>query len=348
MESDLYSEFVKDQQNVKVCKFTGETPVRFLSYWRLFRKYHPDTIFFVNGWLGLFPWYAYLAARLCGAKRVLAIEHLLADSPEKVVGTGLWNARRRLIGHHARAIWRIRLAGLISHKTVTVSNAVRDKLIQDYGYPSTKTVAILNGVDLKHYTRSSSYRSASKKTELGLVASDLTVLSIANLTAQKRIDVLLDAFHIVSRIQPRARCVILGYGPLESELRARAVDLGLMQTVLFAGYVGDVRPYLEMADVFVLSSDKEGLPLALGEAMAYGIPCVVTDAGGNREITVHGETGYIVKPGSPEQLAEAINYLLIHDEERSRMGANAEHRVQEFFNIENSMHALKRELVEES
>lgn len=348
MESDFFSAYLKDQQNVRVVKVTNESPRRFVSYWRLLRTFHADTILFVNGWLGVFPWYAYLAARLCGAKRVLAIEHLLADSPERELRTGLWNALRRLIGHHARAIWRIRLAGLISHKTVTVSNAVRDTLIQDYGYPSTKTVAILNGVDLKHYARPSGCRSASKKTELGLVASDLIVISIANLTAQKRIDVLLDAFHIVSKIQPRARCVILGYGPLESELRERAVDLGLMQTVLFAGYVGDVRPYLEMADVFVLSSDKEGLPLALGEAMAYGIPCVVTDAGGNREIMVHGETGYIVKPGSPEQLAEAINYLLVHDEERSRMGANAKQRVWEQFNIENSMNALKRELVEES
>ena len=114
MESDLYTEFVKDQQNVTVWKFTGKTPVRFLSYWLLFRKYHPDTILFVNGYLGLFPWYAYVAARLCGAKRVSAIEQLLADSPEVVVGTGPWNALRRSIGHFARVKWRIKLAELLT------------------------------------------------------------------------------------------------------------------------------------------------------------------------------------------------------------------------------------------
>ena len=54
LESDLYSEFVKDQPNVKVWKVAGETLVRFFSYWLLFRKHHPDTILFVNGWLGLF------------------------------------------------------------------------------------------------------------------------------------------------------------------------------------------------------------------------------------------------------------------------------------------------------
>ena len=344
MESDVYSELLKDQQNVMVWKFTGETPVRFLSYCFLFRKYHPDAILFVNGWLGLFPWYAYLAARLCGAKRVSAIEQLLADSPERVVGAGLRNRFRRLIGYHARAIWRIRLAGLLSHKTVTVSNAVRDILIQDYGYPVTKTITVLNGVDLQHYAHSNSCRSTGKRIELGLVASDLIVLCISNLNAQKRIDVLLDAFRIVSNNNPKATCVILGSGQLESELRKKAVELALADQVIFTGQVGDVRPYLEVADLFVLSSDKEGLPLSLGEAMAYGVPCVATDVGGNKEIVAHGQTGLLVKPRSPEQLAEAIEYLLAHPEERCRMGANALRRVHEHFNIEDSMGRLKRVL----
>ena len=348
MESDMYSEFLKDHQNVKVWKFAGEAPGRFLPYWSLFRKYHPDTVLFVNGWLGLFPWYAYLAARLCGAKRVLAIEQLIADSPEKVMGTGLLNALRRLIGYHARAIWRIRLAGLISHTTITVSNAVRDKLIQDYGYPITRTVTIHNAVDLQFYARSRSSSSASKKAELGLVATDPIVLCISNLNAQKRIDVLLDAFCIVSKNHPRARCVILGSGQLESELRRKTEELGLADKTLFIGQVSDVRSYLEMADLFILSSDKEGLPLSLGEAMAYGIPCIATDVGGNKEIVSHGQTGLLVKPRSPEQLAEAIEYLLAHPEERCRMSINALRRVQEHFNIEDSMRQLKRELLGET
>ena len=348
LESDLYSEFVKDQPNVKVWKVAGETLVRFFSYWLLFRKHHPDTILFVNGWLGLFPWYAYLAARLCGAKRVLAIEHLIADSPESVVGAGLRNSFRRLIGYHARAIWRIRLAGLLSHKTITVSNAVRDILIQDYGYPVTKTITVRNGVDLQHYAHSNTCRSTGKKTDLGLRDSDPIVLCISNLNAQKRIDVLLDAFRIVSNNNPKATCIILGSGQLESELRKKTVELALTDKVIFTGHVGDVRPYLEVAYLLVLSSDKEGLSLSLAEAMAYGIPCVATDVGGNKEIVAHGQTGLLVKPRSPEQLAEAIEYLLAHPEERSRMGANALRRVHEHFNIEDSMGRLKRVLFGET
>ena len=180
------------------------------------------------------------------------------------------------------------------------------------------------------------------------MATDPIVLCISNLNAQKRIDVLLDAFRIVSKNHSRARCVILGSGQLESELRRKTAGLDLVGNVIFAGHVGDVRPYLEVADLFVLSSDKEGLPLSLGEAMAYSIPCIATDVGGNKEIVSHGQTGLLVKPGSPEQLAEAIEYLLGHPEERCRMGANSLRRVQEHFNIEDSMRRLKRVLLGET
>ena len=134
---------------------------------------------------------------------------------------------------------------------------------------------------------------------------------------------------------------------MESKLRTKTVELGLAGKVIFKGHVSDVRSYLEVADLFVLSSDKEGLPLSLGEAMAYGVPCIATDVGGNKEIVSHGQTGLLVKPGSPEQLAEAIEYLLAHPEERSRMGVNARRRVQEHFNIEDSMRRLKRVLLGE-
>ena len=118
--------------------------------------------------------------------------------------------------------------------------------------------------------------------------------------------------------------------------------------MIFTGHVSDVRSYLEVADLFILSSDKEGLPLSLGEAMAYGIPCIATDVGGNKEIVSHGQTGLLVKSGSPEQLAIAIEYLLAHPEERCRMGINALRRVREHFNIEDSMRQLKRVLLGEA
>lgn len=120
---------------------------------------------------------------------------------------------------------------------------------------------------------------------------------------------------------------------LEGLSRAQSIERGLVGVVQFVGHVEDVHPYLELADLFLLSSENEGLPLVLGEAMAYGIPCIATDVGGTKEIILYGQTALLVKPRSPEQLAEAIEYLLAHPEERYHMGINGLRRVHEHFNI---------------
>ena len=133
------------------------------------------------------------------------------------------------------------------------------------------------------------------------------------------------------------QCTIVGDGSLKTALIARACTLGICDSVHFAGHVEEIRPYYEAADLFVLSSSKEGLPLALSEAMAYGLPCVATDVGGNAEIIAHGETGLIVEPGSAEKLASAILYLLNNDDSRRQMGQKGRLRVQEHFDINENM-----------
>lgn len=347
--SDVFSPYLGSQSNVLVlCR--GPVPsVPFMSCWSIFLKLRPQPIVFVNGWLGLFPWHAYLAARLSGASRLFAIEHLTADpAPPMVAGYGIWNYVRRHLGWQARTMWKLRLPGIVVDQTVCVSNAVRERLVGHYGYPERKTITVLNGVDLNHYGSSEVARLRSREAKGDQVSPDTTLLCIGNLWKQKRVDILLDALSLVVKDHPLCKCTIVGSGPLETELRAQSIRLGLSAVVQFVGRAEDVRPYLEAADLFVLSSENEGLPLVLGEAMAYGIPCIATDVGGNKEIVSHGQTGLLVKPGSPEQLAEAIEYLLAHPEERCRMGINARRRVHEHFNIEDSMRRLKRVLLGET
>jgi glycosyltransferase involved in cell wall biosynthesis len=242
-------------------------------------------------------------------------------------------------------IWRLRLPGMLSDKTICVSHSIRERLIGDYRYSKSKTVVIHNGVDLRRYAPS---RNPLQKAhgETSLDCSGEILLSIANLTHLKRIDVALEAVRLVVKARPSCRYIIVGGGNQENTLRAQSRKLGLAGVVQFVGQVDDVRTYLEQADVFLLSSDNEGLPLVLGEAMACGIPCIATNVGGNKEIVSHGETGLLIPSGSPEQLAEAIEYLLAHPEERRRMGDNARRRVQEHFNIEDSMRQIKQVCLE--
>jgi glycosyltransferase involved in cell wall biosynthesis len=343
--SDVFTQYLGEQKNVRVLSHGPIPSIPFSTCWRILRGLQPHVIVYVNGWLGLFPWYIYLAGRITLARRVIAIEHLTAaPAPPELAEAGVWNFVRRHIGWQARSLWKQRLAGLLVDRTICVSNAVRERLVDDYGYPARRTVTVLNGVDLQYFRPSGSVSEESSQVASTRGSNATTLLCIGNLWRQKRVDILLEALAIVAKGEYRCACIIVGSGPLEPELRAQSVRLGLASIVRFAGRAEDVRPYLEAADLFVLSSENEGLPLVLGEAMAYGIPCVVTDVGGNKEIVVHGETGLLVEPGSPVRFAEAIIYLLANSEERRRMGANAQRRVRQHFNIEDAMSRL-REIV---
>jgi glycosyltransferase involved in cell wall biosynthesis len=112
--------------------------------------------------------------------------------------------------------------------------------------------------------------------------------------------------------------------------------------IFMLGYQKDVRPYLLAANAFVLTSHKEGLPFAILEAMACGLPCIVTNVGGNAEAVVHNVTGLVVTAGSPCEVAEAVSYLLAHPEVRARMSRAARLRVCEEFDIEARMAEIER------
>lgn len=354
---DSYTSRLKDQPHVKVaicgnlvCWEAGFYVRRGAVFYGMdFVRFRPDTIVFVNGCLGLFRWRAYLAARLIGARQVVAIEHSTPSlAPPRISSSGSWNYIRRRIGWRARLIWKHRLTGLLCDKVVCVSNSIRERLINEYRYPESKCVVISNGVDLEYFSPSHRQGIVDAEAELRAAPAAGTILCVASLVKLKRIDLLLDALATVVKNHPSCRCIIVGGGPLEMALRAQSTRLGLEASVYFAGHVQDVRPYLERADIFVLPSDNEGLPLSVGEAMACGVPCIVTDVGGNRELVLDKQSGLIVERGSTEQLAEAISYLLGNPEERRRMGIKARQCVRENFNLEDTMGQLKTLLLRQA
>jgi glycosyltransferase involved in cell wall biosynthesis len=147
--------------------------------------------------------------------------------------------------------------------------------------------------------------------------------TLARLARQKGLDVLLDAVAIVARDQPDVRLMIAGGGPLESELRAQAADLGLEHSVDFLGWVENGRSLLPTFDVFVLPSRWEGMPIALLEARAAGLPTVATDVGGAREVIDDGHDGWVVPPEDPEALAHALLDLVQDPAKREAWGRAA-------------------------
>lgn len=136
------------------------------------------------------------------------------------------------------------------------------------------------------------------------------VLTVGRLSREKGIDLLLYAFHRHFGREPGTRLVIVGDGPLRGELAALAEQLGLADRVLFAGYTSAVERYYEIADLFVLPSRTEGLPMVILEAMQAGLPVVCTLVGGIPEVIDNGINGICVPPGDSDALGRAMGTVL--------------------------------------
>jgi len=158
----------------------------------------------------------------------------------------------------------------------------------------------------------------------------------------KGLDILLLALAQVLRQGLSCKCIIVGDGPFRKSLVEQAEALGLDGHVFFEGFQKDVRPFLQSGDAFVLTSHSEGFSLSIIEAMACGLPCVVTNVGGNAEAVDHMVHGLIVAPGSVEQTADAISYMVTHPKERAEMSRMAQSRVSEAFDVEARMAEIKR------
>lgn len=130
---------------------------------------------------------------------------------------------------------------------------------------------------------------------------------------------LLRAFHMVQSTHPGARLLLVGDGETRPQAEALRDTLALGDAVHFAGTRQDVPALLRAMTVFVLSSRHEGMPVAVLEAMACGVPVVTTDVGGISELVRDGETARIVPPGDPQALADALRWMLDHPAERMAM-----------------------------
>jgi glycosyltransferase involved in cell wall biosynthesis len=341
--TDFYSDAFEDWPNVRIMRrpyrIHNRTIVRF---WFELVRLRPRVVVLVKGIADIFPWTAYLAARISGAKRIIVIDQLIADgAPPPIPVTGMRTCVQRLFGWRARYMWGKRLQGYLPTVTVAVSEAVRQRLVTEYNYPAAKTMTIYNAVNLTCFEKAKENGSSSVHAEDQNAARVLRIICIARLSPVKRIDLLLDSLALVDQVRKNWVCTIVGGGSLEDELVKKARSLGLAPRVTFTGHVKNVRSYLENADLAVLSSDKEGLPLSLVEAMAAGLPCLVTDVGGNCEIVKHGETGLVVEAGSSKQLADGIAYFMDHADERRKMGQAGRCLANERFSLSRMTDAYK-------
>jgi glycosyltransferase involved in cell wall biosynthesis len=169
------------------------------------------------------------------------------------------------------------------------------------------------------------------------------LLCVGNLVAPKRVDTLLRAFAVVAGRHPTARLNIIGGGDQEPALAAQAAELCIADRVQFHGAQPHhvVLATLCEADIFLHASDHEGLPVAVMEAMACGLPVVASDVGGVPDLVKPGETGFLAAPDDSAAYAEAIGQLLSDPALRVRIGAAARDHAQTYTNEDRWMEHLE-------
>jgi glycosyltransferase involved in cell wall biosynthesis len=229
--------------------------------------------------------------------------------------------------HH----WILRRLRMHPDLIICVSNAVRDASLESEGLPPAKVVVVENGVRLPSRDRA---RRQGARRELGVEAWHVLVGMVANLNLRvKAVDRFLDAIPEILASAPDARFVIAGEGRLRPDLERQAKQLGIDTHLRFLGHVSDMSPVYEALDVSVLTSQSEGLSITLLESMAYAIPVVVTAVGGNVDVVIDGDTGYLVPPDDAPAFASAVVALCSDSSRRSRLGDAGRRRCEERYDV---------------
>lgn len=214
-----------------------------------------------------------------------------------------------------------RLVGRMVDVFVAVSQANARYLAGQKGLPPKKIRVIPNGIDPGRFV-ACQRPPASMRRSLGIQENDPALVCVARLEPQKGHAVLLDAMLRIRAEVPRARLIIVGEGSLRHSLERSSRTLGLGDAVRFTGQQANVADWLALAQVAVLPSLYEGLPLAALEALAAEKPLVATAVDGTPEVVLHNRTGLTVPPGDPASLAAAILRML-RDPARAQAMARA-------------------------
>ena len=257
--------------------------------------------------------YAGPAARRAGVPVVVHTEH------------GKNYASRR------RTRWLGRLAGRYAQRFFCVSRDIAEELRACRVVPSAKIDVAPNGIDVARFQTASA--GADARRELGIPADAPLVGTVGRLTEIKRHDVLIRAFARLKSRLPGAHLLLVGDGPRREALERLAAELLPADCFHFAGYQAAPERFLQAMNVMALTSRSEGMPLAVLEAWAAGVPVVASRVGGVPELIDDERTGLLVEFGEIEELAESLERLLTDRTLAARIRGAAGARVAERYSL---------------
>ncbi len=255
-----------------------------------------------------------LAAKLAGVPVIITNEHNV-DS---------WKSNWQLTLDRRLATY--------SDRIIAVSEAVRNFYVENANISTDKFEVIYNGVDLDFWQNNILPQKtiAEKKAKLGLLQDDKVIVNIGRLHPQKGHEYLLRVARKIIPKMKNLKFLIVGDGSMKDSLELLSERLGIKKNVVFTGKRDDIKDILCFSDISVLSSIREGFSNVILESMACGKPVIATDVGGNNEIVIDGENGFIVPSRDEDTLADKILALASSEELTERMGLAARETVKKF------------------
>ena len=331
----VFAVFLYDKQGLQSKWQAGSGfPVIDLKAFQLNRNWFFNGILLIKGLFSLW--------QLLRFEKIDVIETFTHDSNMLALPIA-WLARVpvRIATHHGviEGIprWRERLHSWmvnynIAQILVTVSEKTRQISLTE-GVKAERISVIQNGITPMSFEGRS---RLEVRTATGIGPDDLFLLSVGRLVDAKAHDILVSAMPIVLKEFPNAKVGICGDGVLRQNLEAQIKSLGLADSVKLLGEQSNVAKFLSSADVFILPSRSEGLPMALLEAMSVGLPVIVTKMEGLDEVVIEGVHGLFAPINDARALAQVILQLLADQSMRMRMGAAAKQRVDALYSIDRT------------
>jgi len=230
-----------------------------------------------------------------------------------------------------------RLSAKVTEKIICVSEHDKKLALRFRVAPEQKLIVIHNGMEPTLYLNAD---GSKVRFELGLKEDEILITMVARFVPQKDHDTLLQALSLLPGGGFKA--ALVGGGEREAFFRKKVGKLGLGDNVIFLGERRDVPQILAASDIFVLSSNWEGLPRSIIEAMMAGLPVVATRIGGVSELVEDEVTGFLVPPKDPDALAEALQKLIADPELRRRMGEAGREKALQEFTLDRMLHETER------
>jgi len=216
-------------------------------------------------------------------------------------------------------------------RMVAVSEDLKQFIVRRAGVAEHRVNVVYNGVDVAGLPPTAPL--SALRADLGLDGYDHVIGAVGSLYPVKGHIHLIKALPGILRACPKTLLLLVGQGELEQALKAEVVKLNLDAHVRFLGFRSDVPALLSLFDVFVLPSLSEGLSMALLEAMAAGKSVVATKVGGNAELVLDGDTGFLVDAESPESISDRVVEILRDKVRAVRMGDRGRRRAHDKFSF---------------